>query len=59
MVEHHVQDDLDPGLVEGLDHVLELPHLSSLERVPDGITALGGVKEDRAVAPVIPVVSRR
>ena len=52
VVEHHVQDHLDAGGVQGLDHLLELAHLAARLR-SRGVAALGGEQADRVVGPVV------
>ena len=47
-----VEDDLDVGLVEGLDHRLELGDLLAVRPV-GGVGALRGEEADRVVAPVV------
>ena len=47
-----VQDDLDAGLVEGLDHGLELLDLLPLGSV-GGVGVVRGEEPDRVVAPVV------
>ena len=53
MVEDHIQDYLDPGLVKGAHHCLELGHLGAVQWVTHCITAFRGKKQHGAVAPVI------
>ena len=48
VVVDHVEDHLDPGLVEGLDHRLELAH-----GVRSGIAIIGREEPEAVVAPVI------
>ena len=52
VVVDHVQDDLDVGLVEGLDHGLELLDLLTLGAV-GGVGVVRGEETDRVVAPVV------
>ena len=52
VVVDHVQDDLDVGLVEGLDHGLELLDLLTLGAV-GGVGVVRGEESDRVVAPVV------
>ena len=52
VVEHHVEDHLDAGPVQGLDHVAELVHRA--ERVPArAVRRVRGEERDRLVAPVV------
>ena len=51
VVVDHVEDDLDAGLVEGLDHLLELAHLLA---GLGGVGRLGREEGERRVAPVVP-----
>ena len=52
MVVNHVQDHLDPGLVQGLDHFLELADLVAVAAV-HRVGGLGCKEGERAVAPEI------
>ena len=52
VVVDHVEDHLDAGLVQGLDHALELAHL--LPRLAGGgVGGVGREEADRRVAPVV------
>ena len=52
VVVDHVEDDLDPGLVEGAHHGLELADRAAGMLV-GGILGVGGEKAERVVAPVV------
>jgi hypothetical protein len=52
VVEHHIEDDLDAGLVEGLDHLLELANLPA-PVVVVGVEPVWGHEGRRVVAPVV------
>ncbi len=52
VVEHHVEDDLDPGRVQRLDHRLELGHLLA-PGTGRGVAVVRGEEADGAVAPVV------
>jgi len=52
MIVDDVEDDLDPGRVEGLDHFLELTHLLAGAPVA-GVSGMGREVADGIVAPVI------
>src|SRR3984885_4013363 len=52
VVVDHVQDDLDAGRVQGLDHRLELGHLLAAE-AGGGAGVVRGEEADGVVAPVI------
>ena len=52
VVEHHVQDQLEAGGVQGLDHLLELAHLAA-GLSSRAVAALGCEQTDRVVAPVV------
>ncbi len=52
MVEHHIKDDTDTGLMQGLDHVAELPGVGSCVRRG----AVTGMRAKITVGTVAPVV---
>ena len=52
VVVHHVQDDLDAGLVQGADHGLELLHLLAAGAA-GGVAVVRGEEADGVVAPVV------
>ncbi len=52
VVEDHVEDHLDAGGVQGLDHLLEFAHLGPGRQV-DRVGGLGGEKAQRMVAPEV------
>ena len=52
VVEHHVQDHLDAGGVQRLDHLLEVAHLAA-GLGSRAVAALGGEQADRVVGPVV------
>ncbi len=52
VIEHHVQDDLDIGFVQCLNHLLELVHLRT-RFVAGGVAPVRGEKSQWVVAPII------
>ena len=52
VVVDHVEDHLDAGVVQGLDHLLELLHLLAL-LAPGRVVVVGGEEGDGVVAPVV------
>ena len=55
VVEHHVEEHLEPGGVQGRHHGLELLHLPASLAGPGQrrVAVVGGEKTDRVVAPVV------
>ena len=55
VVEHHVEDHFQAGLVQRVDHGLELGHLPALAAGPHrgGVAVVGGEEADGVVAPVV------
>ncbi len=53
VVVNHVENDLDPLLMEGLDHVLELLHLLAGGAPGRGVLVVGREIGDGVVAPIV------
>ena len=53
VVVHHVKDDLDVGIVERLDHLLELADAYFRLVGVGGVAALGHIVVHRVIAPVV------
>ena len=55
VVEHHVEQHLEPGRVQRGDHGPELGHLAARAAGPDGrrVAVMGGEEPDGVVAPVV------
>jgi hypothetical protein len=58
VIEHHVQDDLEPGLVHRPHHGLELVHLAAAPVPGAHRGGVGGVRREVADGVVAPVVGQ-